>query len=277
MLISGNEFTNRSRVSAGDRYDVAKNTLTVQWGNYAYVAGNKLRQGPIRVGPLGDGDGWEAPQARFNYAVFEANLFEAPAFVQHGASHVTFRNNVSQAHGYGAYSVEGFDSAYNRGVTNLTFVNNTVNNSSDRGQFLKVEGPVNGINLVNNLYAAPNLTPGAYQAAPVFVAEGSLSSFRTITNNVWSPGRPLAYAEGGANYVWGVWSNPSGYRTESEWNALPQVGTDSFSNTTIDGRYAPSSSSIAASFGRLYGGVFVDYYGKVRPLSGAWSAGAVEV
>ena len=41
--------------------------------------------------------------------------------------------------------------------------------------------------------------------------------------------------------------------------------------------YAPSSSSLAASVGRSYAGVFVDFYGNVRPGSGGFTVGAVEV
>ena len=150
-------------------------------------------------------------------------------------------------------------------------------NYSTQGKFLDVGGSVNGINLVNNLYVAPNLTPGAYQAAPVFVSGGDLSSFRVITNNVWAAGHPLDYAAGGMNYVWPTWSNTAGYQTAAEWNARPQVGTDVFSDVSVDGRYAPGASSVAANAGTLYGGVFTDFYGRVRPTSGPWSAGAVEV
>lgn len=277
VLVHNNEFINKSRVSAGDRSDTAKNSLTAQWGDYFYFSNNKLRRGPVRVGPLGDGDGYQWKNSRTNYTVFENNLFDAPAFVEHGASHVIYRNNVSLAHGMPAYSIDGYDSSYARGVTNVTLVNNTAVNSSVKGQFLNVGGSVNGINVVNNLYSAPNLQPGAFEAAPVYVKGSSLGSFRTVSNNVWARGTPLSYADGGMNYVWSYWSDARGYQTAAEWNALPQVGTDLFGHVSVDSRYAPGTSSLAGSAGRLYGGVFTDYHGKVRPLSGAWSAGAVEV
>lgn len=276
ILLHGNDFTNRSRVSAGDRLDTSKNTISIQWGSYAYLSNNKLNNGPVRIGPLGDADGMVFYNSRFSNAVLENNVFNAPTFTLHGASNVMWRNNVSTTHGYNSYAVEGYNSQYNRGVTNVSFINNTGINQSIKGKFLDVGGSVNGINLVNNLYSAPNLQPGAFETAAVFVSSSDLSSFRVITNNVWSVGDPLGYAEGGMNYVWSSWSNSAGYRTAAEWNALPQVGTDVFSDVSVGGNYAPSASSAAANAGRLYGGVFTDFYGKYRPATGAWSAGAVE-
>lgn len=277
VLLYNNELINKSRVSAGDRSDTAKNSLTAQWGDYVYVSGNKLRRGPVRVGPLGDGDGYQWKYARSNYAVFENNLFDAPAFVEHGASHVMYRNNVSLAHGMPAYSIDGYDSSYARGVTNVILANNTAVNGQARGQFLNVGGSVNGITLVNNLYSAPNLQPGAFESAPVYVNGSNLGSFRTVANNVWARGSPLDYAQGGMNYVWSYWSDSRGYQTPAEWNAIAQVGTDVFGHVAIDSRHAPGSSSLADDGARLFGGVFTDYYGKVRPLSGAWTAGAVQI
>lgn len=276
-LLYGNDFTNRSRVSAGDRLDVAKNTLTVQWGSYAYIANNTLNNGPVRVGPLGEADGMTFYNSRFNYTVLENNRFNTPTFTLHGASHTMWRNNISVSNGYTAHTIEGYNSQYNRGVVNVSMVNNTVTNNSDRGKFLEVGGSANGINLVNNLYVAPNLTPGNFAAAPVVVYGNDLGSFKYISNNVWAKGKPLAYAQGGMNYVWSNWSNSAGYQTPEEWNSRSQVGTDLFSDVSVDSRFAPGTSSVAANAGRLYGGVFTDFYGKYRPSSGAWSAGAVEV
>jgi hypothetical protein len=79
------------------------------------------------------------------------------------------------------------------------------------------------------------------------------------------------------NYVWSNWSNSQGYRTPEEWNAMSPVGTDVFSDVSVSSSYAPSSTSVAANAGKLYGGVFADYNGRIRPTSGSWSAGAVEV
>jgi len=277
LLVHDNVFTNRSRVSAGDSLDTAKNTVSVQWGAHAYLSDNTFNNGPVRIGPLGEADGHRFPTSRFNNTVMEGNTFNAPVFTLHGASDTVYRNNVGTANGYPAYTIEGYNSAYGRGVNNVTLVNNTVRNDSFKGKFLDVGGSVNGITLVNNLYSAPDLQPGAFEAAPVFVTSSDLSSFRAITNNVWSVGKPLPYAEGGMNYVWSNWSNAQGYHTAAEWNARPQVGTDVFSNVSVGSNFAPSSSSAAANAGRLFGGVFTDINGKIRPSSGGWSAGAVQV
>lgn len=274
LLVHGNDFTNISRSGAGDSTDTAKNTLTIQWGAYAYIAQNKLTRGPVRIGPLGEGDGYQFFNSRFNYAVLDGNRFDAPVFALHGLSHAMFKNNISTAHGYAAYTIEGFNSGYGRGVTNVSVLNNTAVNGSSEGQFIKVEGPVNGINLVNNLYVAPSMRAGNGSAAAVYVQQNDLSSFRTISNNVWSTGSPQPWAEGGYNYVsTSVWS-PSGFKTPAEWNAISQVGTDIFSSASVSGSYVPSST--AANAGRVIGGVFVDANGKARGNSGPWSAGAIE-
>ena len=197
--------------------------------------------------------------------------------VEHGAENLMLRNNVFRMDNSWGLQVEGYNSTYKRGVKNITIANNTGINYGTKGSFLQVaSGGVDGITLVNNLYVAPSMTTGTSGAAPVFVYENDLADFDLITNNVWEKTGMDSYAEGGINYVFGYWSDRSGYRTPDEWNAMSGVGTDVFADTSISSSYAPSSSSAAATAATHFGGVFTDMNGKVRD-NGSWSAGAVEV
>ena len=73
--IGYNQFENKDRRPAGDRYDYDKPALNIQKGSYAYIQHNTLR-GQNTVGPLGAGAGLNDKGARFRYAVFEANDVE---------------------------------------------------------------------------------------------------------------------------------------------------------------------------------------------------------
>lgn len=271
VLLAYNNFTNLNRTSV-DQYDSNKGCMTIHKGNYVWIANNTINDGPLSVGPLGETNGLNDTGARMNYTVVENNKINAQTLVLHGAQHVMFRNNISTMDGDVAYCIDGYNSQYGRGVVDLNLYNNTATESQAEGNFIKVQGDVNGINLVNNLYVAPNEQTGANRAAPVYVNDTSLSSFRVVTNNVWSIGSILAYAQGGINYIWPSWSSSAGYQTPTEWNAISQVGTDVFSKVTLSG-YTPSS--VAANEGTWTPGVFYDYYGKLRPTTGI-AAGAVE-
>jgi hypothetical protein len=265
-----NDFTNMNRVSV-DKYDTAKGDMTLHKGNYMYIANNTLTSGPLSFGPLGGSTGTGDKGARLNWVVSEANKLNTQTLVLHGTQHVMARNNVTTISADNAYTVDGWNSEYSRGVTDLRLYNNTGIDTDDKdGIFLKVQGDVNGIDLVNNLFVAPNLVVN--NGMPVYVNDSNLNSFHIITNNVWSVKGSSSYAAGGVNYIWPSWSNSAGFQTPSEWNAISQVGTDIFSTVTLSG-YTPSSA--ATSAGTWTPGVFYDYYNKLRPTSGI-AAGAVE-
>jgi hypothetical protein len=273
ILIGYNSFTNNT----GDGIDTAKNTLTIHKGSYAYIVGNDLHKGPMHIGPLGEGDGQKGPDQRWNYAVVEGNLLDTESFTLHGAQHVMYRNNISTTNGYPAYNIQGYNATYNRQVVDATYVNNTAINKSTDGVMFLIGGTASGLTLQNNLYVAPNLAPGASgQASPVLVDDTDLSSFKLITNNVWAKGNPTRYTNGGINYIFDNGVKAVGYKTPAEWNALPQVASDIFSDVSING-YTPASNSAAANGGSQADGVFYDFYGHARPASGPISAGAVEV
>ncbi|HEX3356923.1 MAG TPA: hypothetical protein VHS31_08130, partial [Tepidisphaeraceae bacterium] len=274
ILIGYNSFTNNT----GDKIDTAKNTLTIHKGSYAYIVGNDLHKGPLHIGPLGEGDGQKGPDQRWNYAVVEGNILDTESFTLHGAQHVMYRNNISLTNGYPAYNIQGYNSIYKRQVVDATYVNNTgINKDADGIMFAVGSGTV-GVTIQNNLYVAPDLSPGGNGAAsPVYVAANDLSGFKSISNNVWASGKNGTwYAAGGVNYLFANGTKAVGFKTPAEWNSFAQVGKDIFSEVSMKG-YIPAANSAAADAGMQVDGVFFDFYGNARPANGPITAGAVEV
>ncbi len=277
LLIAYNSLANPNDPQYGD--NVNRGTINIHKGNYAYITNNTFTDGVTSIGPLNLTTGLDDKSARLNWTVFENNTIDDSfLLVMHGTQHIMIRNNVINENNSWAIELQGYNDEYARGIVDASIINNTATNSGTQGNFLHVDGPVDSINLINNLYVAPNLMVGTNGAAPVFVFGSDLSSFSDITGNVWPSPTIDQYAQGGINYVWPSWSNAAGYKTASEWNAYGVVGTDYFSdvsfNTSTD---APSTSSVAANVGIVWDGVFTDKNGKLRSNSGSWTAGAVEV
>ena len=265
MQIMGNNFTNND----------GKGCIEIHNGSYAWVDGNTVHNGDIRVGPLGL---WNEPvSSATNNSVIQNNqVYNVPITVYPGSHDISIRNNVIHRDSSIMIDVTGQDSD-GRQSSDIRIINNTGVNNGSAGIFLKVENHVNGITLDNNLLDQPNLAVGGYTTAPVYVVESSLSSFTTITGNVWqAPRTSYAFAKGGINFV-GTAYLSSGYLTASQWNALPQVGTDYFSNTAINGStYAPAQNSVAATAAVTVPGELWDLYGNTR-IGSKLTAGAVEV
>lgn len=227
LLIAKNELTNIDRTSV-DPIDIAKTTINLQAGEYAYVCNNVLR-GPSSVGPLGKTDGMKYRDQRSRYYVVENNqIIGSPLEIQHGLSDVMVRDNTFRVNDARSIAIDGYDSTYARGVANVTIANNTATNDATHGGFLFVGGRVDGITLVGNTYKAPKLEPGSHQTACVYVNDDSLRSFRTISGNLWSAGKPKPYAQGGSMYVFPKWSDERGYLDAKEWSTQPQVKNDRF-------------------------------------------------
>lgn len=239
--VSHNDFTNISRVAEGDRYDIQKTALNMQSGDFAYMGNNKL-QAAWHIGPLGKETGIEDVSRRFKYAIGEFNqVSNSTMEVQHGAEHVMLRDNVFHNDGISAISVDGYEAGpYNRGVVDLTVMNNTAQNDATRGAFFRVWGHVDGIKLLNNLYVAPKLTIGSYETAAVRVDEGNMSSFAQVDGNIWpDAGRTLDWVGEKAMFFLGAsYSNVSGFQTVNEWNSLSSVGTDQQANVHLTDTYS---------------------------------------
>ncbi|MGN6504067.1 MAG: PKD domain-containing protein [Tepidisphaeraceae bacterium] len=235
--VSDNDFHN----VLVDSSEVVKTALNVQSGEFAYLYNNKLYS-DFQVGPLGKTAGLDTKQLRFNYAIGESNeIFDAEMVVNHGAQHITLRDNVVHENNNIAINVDGYDTQYQRGVVDLTLQNNTATNTGTSGTFLEVWGPVaGGLNVIDNLYLAPNLTIGASGTAAVKIASTAFSSFTKIDGNIWPEARTIASYLNGADYMNYVGDDyvVSGFKTIDAWNKLAPVGTDSYRNVTPTNSYS---------------------------------------
>ena len=236
LNVSENDFTNLSRREIGDYWDYRKTAVNVQSGEFAYIYGNRL-DGSFQVGPLGQTEGMKGQMSaamRFKYAVGEANeIVNDQIVINHGAEHVTLRDNTIKNDGLLSINVDGYNDDYQRGVVDLVIRNNTAINNNVSGSFLRVYGAVDGIQLLNNVYVAPNLAIGLKETAVIKMEPDALSSFTKIDGNVWPTGRSTAswIHEMGINYI-GTGYTASGFYTADEWNALKTVGTDTFQTVT---------------------------------------------
>lgn len=263
-------------------FETPKTALNIQNANYVTIYGNRL-QNEQQIGPLGGADGLNSKHWRLTNVVIESNLLDGGYLnVRHGTEDVMIKNNIFKMNDDAQIILEGYNSEYGRGVSDVKIINNTGINTGTRGRFLYVGGSVDGIDLVNNLYKADNLLVGSYGASAITVVETNLNSFRTISNNVWPVPTVSRWvelnAEGGTGImILGSYNRISNYFNIDEWNALSKVGTDYQQDTTLDNNFSPRSTQIAATNGAKYAGVFVDYYGKDRSLSESWAIGAIEI
>jgi hypothetical protein len=228
LAIVGNDLTNLDRRGEGDKYDTAKAALNIQRGEMSYIYGNKLN-GPNGIGPLGDQDGLKSKDSRWKISRWEGNVITGFINMNHGGEGITVINNYFRSDDQYSILIDAYNWDYGRGVIDPTVVGNTSFNAGTKGGFLKVQGDVaGGIDLVGNKYVADKLVPGQYGTAVVYVNKASLADFGTIGGNVW-PTTPngTTYAQGGSMFV-GTSMTSAGYKDATEWNALSQVGTDTF-------------------------------------------------
>ena len=279
MLLAYNDLANPKTYS----FEPSKNSLNLQWADYAYVYGNTIH-GNYQLGPLGGTDGLEWKQARLDHLVFEANHgIDATMRIVPGLQNSVIRNNVLEKKDENAIIIDPKEAAYDRTVTNITFADNTVINPGTKGKFLYVGGRANRLSVINNLYKADNLIVGENVTAGIYVNDTSLASFRQISGNVWPVPTIPTWAKGripGGTGINAISLDPNAmgnYYNIDRWNGLAGVGSDGQQDTSVGANFAPSTSSTAARFDAKYPGVFSDYSGKARPITGAWTAGAVQV
>ena len=87
------------------------------------------------------------------------------------------------------------------------------------------------ITVQNNLWVSPNFRSGSNSSSGIYVSEDNLASFKEISGNVWAtPKSSATWVNGGINYVGSAWGEKGAYKSADEWNKLPQVGTDFFTN-----------------------------------------------
>ncbi len=234
VLIANNDFTNDPTTNG------LRGTITLHKGNYIYVAGNKFTGSFTMLGPLDAGAGLDDKGARLEWVVCEKNEIVDSTFkVSHGIDHIMLRDNVLFRDDHIAFDVSGWSDDYDRGISDLYIVHNTVINEGTTGKFLKVGNKVDGFTLTNNVYIAPHLETGAYESAPVYVAAGDLNGFRLISDNVWPMPTIGASAHGGINIV-------GEYKTADQWEAYVQVKDDVFKDVTLGSTYTVSVDGVTA-------------------------------
>ncbi len=262
-LIFDNEFTNDDR-RPGDKYDFSKGAIEMHLGSYAYIAGNKISGGTIRVGPLGL---HEPPSTATTWAVIENNTVKDTYIVANpGSHHVMIRNNVVSNDKLQAIQLQAPDKD-GRNVSDVHILNNTAIDNGTTGAFLKIWGHVDGIEMKNNLLVAPKLNVGANGAAFVNTNEADLGSFTEIANNVWPDSKQ---SRGNGFLIAGK------TRTTTDWASLPQVKDDAFAEVTTDESGAPSGDENILRQGKPHPAVGFDRQGHRRP-GDRTTAGAVEL
>ncbi|MCC6423996.1 MAG: PKD domain-containing protein [Phycisphaerales bacterium] len=269
VLIAHNDFTNLDRKAQGDKLDWAKGCIVAQDGSYIYIANNITRDGGIGAGPLGGDDGLSHKSARTTYVVIENNqCINKEITISHGAQHIMIRNNLLQRRGWRCLEIQGFDTRYNRGVSDLWIVNNTAQVSGDNGSFMRLLGQAQSITLANNLLIAPDLKPRDANNCALSIDDDSLASFTTISHNVWGT---KAAANDGAFQL------GKNLLSLGQWNALPPVKEDLGDLVEPDQNGSPPTGSPAASCGQPVPGVWTDRLGNPRPQNAPWSAGSIQV
>jgi hypothetical protein len=234
--IQFNHFANLDRRQATtqpDAYDMAKAALNVQKGATLYVANNVLI-GPSGVGPLGKKDGLAEKGARWVGAVVERNRVQGPIEVKHGATHITYRDNLVRLDGGTAFPLDGYSNDYGRGIVDVRIERNTVINEGTRGNFLVVWSGAKSLAVVGNLYVAPRLGIGADESSALYVLEGDLRAFTTISGNVWPIAKPIPFAHNGVHYVHAKSGETAGYVEPAAWAKMPEVSGDRFEKVGLD-------------------------------------------
>jgi len=265
LLIAQNNLANISRRAQGDQLDWNNGALTIHEGSRVYVTDNIINSGLVLLGPLGGGDGLRDISRRWHWGVIERNRINSWVQIVHGTDHVMIRNNVIRRNDWSCVEVEGFNETYQRGCADVTIANNTGVNATARGFFLRVTAPVEGITLANNLYVAPKLPGGKGDAAAVWVNQSDLSSFKSISRNIWPNCK-----SGVVNFV-----NSAGVSPEQWLKMSPPVSVDRFESITLNSQDEPAQPSSMLHDGMLIPGIWNDLNGEPRPTG--MSVGAVQM
>ncbi|MEM7228596.1 MAG: PKD domain-containing protein, partial [Planctomycetota bacterium] len=269
----------RVLIAHNDLRNTPKRTIWSMLGKYVYITDNITRDGRITVGPNPADQG---QTLNSNWVVVQRNQCtkiggNGTVELLGGAEHIVVRNNVIEGNGTPCVAMSGTQSSTGRTTRDVRILNNTGTNTSTLGRFLSVGSGSDDLVLQNNLYVSPNLRTGASQTAIVYVLANSLNGFDDIRRNVWAIPDDFLWIDDGYHYVWPNWSNASGYKSPAQWESYGVVSNEAYETVVIDDEYAPPASSTAATHARPIAGVHTDLFGRERPGSGPWSAGAVEL
>jgi hypothetical protein len=241
--VAGSTKEHNIRLVGLDEVTVEDNTLTnhdgkgcieMHEGQDAWIQGNNVTGGDIRLGPLGL---WgESASSSTDWCVIEDNqLTDTFIDCDAGTHDAMIANNVVDNTSGSAINLMGEDDQ-GRVSSNITIINNTASDSGTQGNFITVWGYATGIVMQNNLFIAPGLQVGMYGTSPVDIQGNNLGDFTSISGNVW-PAVDTAtnHASGGLNYV----GSTSGgkYLSTAQWDQLPNVNGDVFETVGLNSSY----------------------------------------
>jgi hypothetical protein len=157
----------------------------------------------------------------------------------------------------------------------VRFYNNTGLDPANAHSFVNVYGAnpaLDSFHFANNLWISPSYVPNQFGGYPYVLAFPSLDlTGYSFKNNLWptksDPGVPGGEIYGGQDY------------SSEAWKLLPQTSNERFHTmeiTDVDSQYRPLLGTLPYGAGIAVPGVITDYYGNLRPASGAWTVGAVE-
>ncbi len=242
VLVADNNFTRLAAPDTG-----GKNTLSIQWGSYAYIYGNTLTSGPLSVGPLGVSGA--NTTATFNYLVIDSNVVvNTTILMQPGVDHVMAKNNVIEADGDAGFTINGQEvsAGIDWQVQDVYIENNTVTEPGQNGGFLTINnGEAQDLYLIDNLFVDPNFVAG--DGAFIYDSNNDLNSFAEIKDNVWSvPASSYSYVQGGYFFVSSNPSSQSGWLTPAEWEATGLPTGDVYENVDLGATYSVSVDGFTA-------------------------------
>ena len=217
-----------------------KGSIELRIATWFYVAGNSINGGTLRMG-LGN-------NSPTDWGVVEGNeTWNIWLNIRPGVQHVAYRDNVMNWDQGSALILETKYGSANREIDDIRIDHNTVISDSNSSRFLLLDGPAQDISVTNNLVVAPNLVWAGEQAGGVVVDASNLSSFTSISNNIW-PQIPSGSQIAGDNYLWPVSGDPAdGYMSNAQWAKLPQVHGEQYENVDLSGDvYGVSLNGVTA-------------------------------
>jgi Ca2+-binding RTX toxin-like protein len=231
ILITDNNFANPSD-AGGDSGDSPKTPINIRDGSYVDIENNQLSQGTVSIGP----DDALPENTVVSWIKLNGNTFTNSQIQIHGSvQHMLVSNNVTDYSFYPDIIIQTVDPVYaSRVMSDITIDHNTGILSSALGFFLEVDGDKykNIITVTNNLFAAPNFEPGSNGAASVYILANTAGSIAYDNNNVWAPATGVSFLAPNAVNLIGSGTNMNNFVSASQWNALPNVGTDFFERLT---------------------------------------------
>ena len=232
ILITDNNFANPSD-AGGDSGDTAKTTINIRAGSYVDIENNQLSQSTVSIGP----DDSLPENTVVSWIKLNGNtLTNSQIEIHSSVQHMMVSNNVTDYNYYPDIIIQTEDPEYaSRVMSDITIDHNTGILANGIGFFLEVDGDKykNIITVTNNLFAAPNFEPGSDSAASVYIVAATAGSIAYDNNNIWAPATGVSHlAPDAVNFI-GTGNSMSSFLSASQWNALPNVGTDVFKSVAI--------------------------------------------